>query len=154
MDMDTNTNTTTRPNKPHWMLFLTQIAFITGCIAFSHNFYIIALAEWLLVLSSIIYWMKPSCEFRRKIDIIIVQFSLYTHIFYSILCNSSMAICCYLIGMISYAIGLNKDSNIMHALVWIFGCIGNYKLIIDLAANMIPNILNNMMPMLVDVVIL
>lgn len=122
----------TNQNDPHWMLLFTPLAFLTGCIAFKNNFYIIAIAEWFLVISSIIYWLKLTCEFRRKIDIIVVQLSLYTHIFYSIICNSSIAIICYLIGAMSYLVGLNINSNIMHSLVWIFGCVGNYNLIGDL----------------------
>ena len=130
-------NDSTRPDKPHWMLILTPLTFITGCKAFINGFYIIAFAEWILVLSSIIYWLKPSCETRRKFDMIIVQLSLYTHIIYSFISNSSGALIFYILGIISYLFGIQLDSNIMHSLVWILGNIGNYNLITDLVSQLL-----------------
>ena len=123
----------TRPNNPHWMLLLTPLAAFTGLYAFYKKFYIIAFAEWLLVSTSILYWSCPSCNTRRLIDMVIVNISLFIHLGYSLLFTIVEPIVFYILGMVSYKLGVDLDSNFFHMGIWIFGCIGNIFLIYKLS---------------------
>jgi hypothetical protein len=39
----------------HWMLYITPMAALTGIYAFANNIYTLAIAEWILVASSVLY---------------------------------------------------------------------------------------------------
>ena len=49
-------------SEPHWMLYITPIAALTGIYAFDNNIYTLAIAEWILVASSVLYWSDPRCS--------------------------------------------------------------------------------------------
>lgn len=116
-------------SEPHWMLWLTPLAFLTGSYAYFLNFFILAYSEWTVFLTSILYWMKPVNNYRRKIDIIVVQLAFYIHLYYvfTYICYTGLFL--YKFGILFYIIGLFFESNIFHALLWICGSIGNFVLI-------------------------
>ena len=86
------------------------------------------LAEWSLVASSIYYWSHSMNDWRRKVDMIVVQLSLYTHLYYSIYYSSYYSLTFYSFGIGSYILGVIYNSYFAHALVWVFGCSANVLL--------------------------
>ncbi len=93
------------------------------------RFIVLALAEWMIIMSSIYYWSKNNCQFRRCIDIVIVQISLYIHLYYAIKYKAKSTLIMIGLIIIFYFIGLYYNSDIAHAFVWIFGTIGMISLI-------------------------
>lgn len=124
----------TRPAHPHWMLALTPLAMISGVYAHSEDFLLLAYSEWAVLCTSIIYWTKPACEVRRKIDMIIVQLALYIHIFFAFsLCYTSLFL--YKVAICFYVFGIIFDSNFFHAFMWICGSFANFFLISNMKNN-------------------
>ncbi len=114
-----------KQNSGHWMLYLTPMAFFTGIYAVYCNLWILMLAEWSLVASSIYYWSHHINDWKRKIDMIVVQLSLYIHLYYAIYYSSYYSLTFYTFGMGTYIIGVVYNSYFAHALVWVFGCSAN-----------------------------
>jgi hypothetical protein len=112
----------------HWMLYLTPMAFFTGMYAIHCRLWILMIAEWSLVASSIYYWSHHIDDWRRRLDMIVVQLSLYTHLYYSLYHSSYYSLSLYTFGMGSYIIGVFYNSYIAHAFVWVFGCTANIVL--------------------------
>lgn len=118
----------------HWMLYITPMALFTGIYAAICNLWILAFAEWALVTSSVYYWSHYICRWRRCIDMVVVQLSLYTHLYFTLRYQSLFALKFYGLGITSYAIGVYYNSFIAHSFVWIFGCIANVFLINSLTS--------------------
>ena len=137
-----NVDTQECENELHWMLYITPLASITGIYAWKSKLYYIAIAEWFLVASSIYYWSRCKDEFRRYVDMVVVQLSLYVHLAYIFAYGCIIAFIMYFIAMVAFGLGHQYDSNIFHSFVWIFGCIGNYFLIKYISSINIPDIIN------------
>ena len=115
-------------SKPHWMLYVTPSAGITGIWAAINGIYILAIAEWILVASSVLYWSDPSCSWKRIVDICVVQASLFIHMYYIYLYKNVFSLLLYLLGICSFVLGHLLNSNIAHSFVWWFACAGNITL--------------------------
>lgn len=126
--------------KMHWMLYITPLAFFTGIYNWYNDLKILAFSEWFLVASSIYYWSKCDCQFRRYVDMTIVQISLYIHIAYIYMYSCIIAFALYIFAIISFGLGHYFDSNLAHSFVWIFGCIGNVILTKNISSNISSNI--------------
>ncbi len=113
----------------HWMLYLSPLFMGTSIYAARCGFIVLSLAEWMIIISSIYYWSKHTSQFRRKVDIIIVQISFYIHLYYAIKYKSPTTLFFISLVVITYLIGLHYNSNIAHAFVWIFGCCGMISLV-------------------------
>jgi hypothetical protein len=113
----------------HWIRYLTPMFFITSVYAAKCGFPILSFAEWMVGFSSLYYWSNYSCNFRRTVDIVIVQISLYIHIYFSIRYKSTKSLYCFGLLAIFYFIGRAYDSIAAHVLVWIFGTLGAIILI-------------------------
>ena len=111
------------------MLYITLTAVLTGIYAFYKDIYILAIAEWILVASSILYWSDPYCSWKRIVDMCIVQASLFIHLYYVYLYKDMTSLLLYLLGVCSFIAGHLLNSNIAHSFVWWFGCAGNISLI-------------------------
>jgi hypothetical protein len=82
-------------------------------------------AEFSLVASSIYYWSHPINCWRRKVDMVVVQLSLYVHLYYAMYHLSYSSLTFYTFGMGTYIVGVVYNSYFAHALVWVFGCTAN-----------------------------
>ena len=116
----------------HWMLYLTPMAFLTGIYAAKYSLWVLSVAEWSLVVSSVFYWLNHHDGWRRNVDMIVVQLSLYTHLYYVVRYSSYNAFALYILAMSSYIVGCIYNTNFAHAFVWIFGCAANVVLVNDL----------------------
>jgi hypothetical protein len=123
-------------NELHWMLFITPLAGVTGIYAWYSDLKYLAIAEWCLVLSSIYYWSKCKDQFRRYVDIFVVQISFYIHLAYVFTYGCFAALTMYIFSIVAFGLGHKYDSNICHSFVWIFACIGNYFLIKYLSSHL------------------
>ncbi len=116
-------------SEPHWMLYITPIAALTGIYAFVNNINTIAIAEWIVVASSVLYWSDPRCSWKRIVDMFVVQASLFIHLYYVYLYKDMESLLLYLLAVCSFIVGHLLNSNIAHSFVWWFGCAGNISLI-------------------------
>ena len=121
--------------KPHWMLYITPTAALTGIYAFYKKIYVLAIAEWILVASSILYWSDPCCNWKRIVDMCVVQVSLFIHLYYVYLYKDITSLLLYLLGICSFMVGHLLNSNMAHSFVWWFGCAGNISLINNIKNN-------------------
>jgi hypothetical protein len=117
----------------HWMLYLTPGAFCTGLLAAYYGLWTLVAAEWVLAVSSFIYWSDPSSQSRRRFDMLIVQLSLYIHLYTALESTCHSALLLYVLGVCSYVLGRAHASHVAHAFVWLFGCTANYVLIVHLS---------------------
>ena len=129
MDMNNTIIDDSCETQLHWMLFITPLAGLTGIYAWYSNLKYLAIAEWCLVASSIYYWSSCKDQFRRYVDMIVVQLSLYVHLAYVFTYGCMIGLTMYFCSMIAFGLGHKYDSNFCHSFVWIFACIGNYILI-------------------------
>ena len=118
--------------KAKYMLYLTPMALCTGMYAAAHGLWVLAFAEWALVASSLYYWSHHMCAWRRTVDMVVVQLSLATHLYFTLRYRSWNALNCYGLAMFSYIAGVYYNSYIAHAFVWMLGCIANVILITNL----------------------
>ena len=116
-------------SKPHWILYITPSAALTGIYAFYNNIYTLAIAEWILVASSVLYWSDPCCSWKRIVDICVVNISFFIHLYYIYLYKDIFSLLLYLLGICSFVLGHLLNSNIAHSFVWWFACAGNITLI-------------------------
>ena len=123
------TNKKNLTSKPHWMLYITPLAALTGIYAFNNNIYTLAIAEWILVASSVLYWSDPRCSWKRIVDMCVVQTSLFIHLYYVYLYKDMTSLLLYLLAICSFILGHLLNSNIAHSFVWWFGCAGNFNLL-------------------------
>ena len=122
-------------SEPHWMLYITPAAALTGIYAFANNIYTLAIAEWILVASSVLYWSDPCCSWKRIVDMCVVQVSLFIHLYYVYLYKDITSLLLYLLGICSFMVGHLLNSNMAHSFVWWFGCAGNISLINNIKNN-------------------
>lgn len=113
----------------HWMLKVTPLAGFTGIYAAFHGLWILAVAEWFLLASSVYYWSNPKVQFRRSVDMTVVQLCLYTHLYYAWSTSSEWAFAMYFCGCSSYILSVYLNSFFTHVFVWLFGCTGNIILV-------------------------
>ena len=115
-------------SKPHWMLYVTPSAGITGIWAAANGIYTLVIAEWILVASSVLYWSDPNCSWKRIVDICVVHTSLFIHMYYIYLYKDMTSLLLYLLAICSFVLGHLLNSNIAHSFVWWFACAGNITL--------------------------
>ncbi len=116
-------------NNTHWILYLIPLFMASSVYAAKCGFVVLSLAEWMIIMSSIYYWSKNDSQFRRYVDIIIVQICILIHLLYAIKYKANITLLMLVLIIIFYFIGLYYNSNIAHAFVWIFGSIGMISLV-------------------------
>jgi len=117
------------------LLYITPLALFTGMFAWIHDEPVLACAEWLVFVTSVLYWSDYMNWRRRLLDIVMVQVSVWIHVvrFMQIEHLTEMQNCCilavYAASAISYGISIVIDTYAIHPLVWGFGSIGNVLLV-------------------------
>ena len=113
----------------HWLLYLIPIFMGTVIYAAKCGFILLAVVEWMVIMTSIYYWSNYTSNTRRSIDIAVVQLALYIHLYYAIKYKSIQTIYCYILLVLFYFIGRMHNSDVAHIFVWIFGALGSIFLI-------------------------
>ena len=110
------------------ILYMTPGALITGVLAYSRYKYVQAYAEFAVFFMSVLHWHDPKFGWRRNLDMITVQLSLWTHIclFYQSGCFPAFILMMIALGC--FYLSLSKKSFIMHGLGWITSCSSNIVL--------------------------
>ena len=116
------------PAKSKIILYITPGALITGLIAYSRYKFVQAYAEFAVFFMSILHWHDPKFGWRRNLDMITVQLSLWIHIwlFYQSGCFPAFILMMVAVGC--FYLSLHKSSFIMHGLGWITSCSSNLVL--------------------------
>ena len=114
--------------KSKTILYLTPGALISGIIAYSRYKFIQAYAEFAVFVMSVLHWHNPQFGWRRNLDMITVQFSLWTHIWLFYKSNCLPAFILMMIASGFFYLSLHKRSFIMHGLGWITSCCSNLVL--------------------------
>jgi hypothetical protein len=117
--------------KFHPILFIIPLPLLNVIYAYSKGLNLIASSELAIILSSILYWTNLENSTFRILDIIVVKSGLIIHLIhcytYQCIYPTLLMTCC----MGIYKLGIKYNSNKIHSLIWIVGCISNYILISD-----------------------
>lgn len=117
--------------KFHPILFLLPFAIINVIYGYIIGLKLIASSQLAIILTSILYWTNLENSKYRALDIITVQLVVALHFIhcYIYLCIYPAMLMIGCMGI--YTLGIKYNSNKIHSLIWIVGCISNYILISD-----------------------
>lgn len=115
-----------------WLLYITPLALFTGVFAWIHGELVLACTEWAVFVTSVLYWSDYTNRRRRLLDIVTVQVCLWTHILrciQNVQHDQMRVLAAYAAAAIAYSISVQLNTFVVHALVWMFGAIGNILLV-------------------------
>ena len=116
------------PAKSKIILYMTPGALISGLIAYSRYKSVQAYAEFAVFVMSVLHWHDPQFGWRRNLDMITVQLSLWTHIWLFYQSGCFPAFILMMIALGCFYLSLRKRSFIMHGLGWLISCSSNLVL--------------------------
>lgn len=115
--------------KFHPILYILPFPTLNVIYGFIVGLYLISGSQLAIIISSTLYWTNLDNSKFRMLDIIIVQFSLAIHFIHCYVYQCIYPAMLMTLCMGVYKLGIMYNSNLIHSLIWIIGCISNYILI-------------------------
>lgn len=112
----------------HQMLLMTPLAFFSGFFICVFGLHYLAWGNWLVGVSSIYYWSDHTNQFKRKVDMIVVHLSFIVHIIYTYNYSCYHSALLYGLGVFSYGLARLYNSDVWHAVMWLFAIMSNIVL--------------------------